>query len=135
MFQKLPEDGFKVKKKTSEFNESFIKNYDEDSDKGHILKVDVKCPKRLYNIHSNLPFLPDRIKIKKCNKCVCNLYEKKYYVLHIRALKQALNHCLVLKKIHRVIQFNQEAWLNPDIYMNTKLRKEAKMNLKEISLS
>ena len=50
---------------------------------------------------------------------------KKYYV-HIRALKQALNHRLVLKILHRVIQFNQEAWLNPDIYMNTKLRKEAK---------
>ena len=50
---------------------------------------------------------------------------KKYYV-HIRALKQALNHRLVLKILHRVIQFNQEAWLNSDIYMNTKLRKEAK---------
>ena len=45
---------------------------------------------------------------------------KKYYVVHIRALKQALNHRLVLKILHRVIQFNQEAWLNPDIYMNTK---------------
>ena len=51
---------------------------------------------------------------------------KKYYVVHIRALKQALNHRLVLKIVHRVIQFNQEAWFNPDIYMNTKLRKEAK---------
>ena len=51
---------------------------------------------------------------------------KKYYVVHIRALKQALNHRLVLKILHTVIQFNQEAWLNPDIYMNTKLRKEAK---------
>ena len=50
---------------------------------------------------------------------------KKYYV-HIRALKQALNHRLVLKILHRVIQFNQEAWLNSDIYMNTKLRKEKK---------
>ena len=62
--------------KKPEFNESFIKNYDEDSDKGYILKVDVKYPKRLYNIHCNLPFLPDRIKINKCNKFVCNLYEK-----------------------------------------------------------
>ena len=51
---------------------------------------------------------------------------KKYYVVHIRALKQALNHRLVLKILHTVIQFNQEAWLNPDIYMNTKFRKEAK---------
>ena len=46
--------------------------------------------------------------------------------MHIRVLKQALNHGLVLKKVHRVIQFNQEDWLKPYIDMNTKLRKEAK---------
>ena len=65
------------------------------------------------------------MKIKKCNKLVCNLYDKKEYVVHIRALKQALNHGLILKKVHRVIQFNQEAWLKPYIEMNTKLRTEA----------
>ena len=48
------------------------------------------------------------------------------YVIHIRALKQALNHGLILKRVHRVIQFNQKAWLKPYIDMNTKLRKEAK---------
>ena len=47
------------------------------------------------------------------------------YVIHIRALKQALNHGLILKNVHRVIEFNQEAWLKPYIDMNTKLRKEA----------
>ena len=46
--------------------------------------------------------------------------------MHIRVLKQALNHGLVLRKVHRVIQFNQEDWLKPYIDMNTKLRKEAK---------
>ena len=51
---------------------------------------------------------------------------KKSYVVHIRALKQALNHELLLKKVHRVIQFNQKAWLKPYLDMNTKLRKEAK---------
>ena len=50
----------------------------------------------------------------------------KKHVLHIRALKQALNHGLILKRVHRVIQFNQKAWLKPYIDMNTKLRKEAK---------
>ena len=59
------------------FNEDFIKNYDEDIDKGHILKVDVKYPKRLHNLHCDLPFLPERKKINKCNKLVCNLYDKK----------------------------------------------------------
>ena len=48
------------------------------------------------------------------------------YVVHIRALKQALNHELIQKDVHRVIKFNQEAWLRPYIDMNTKLRKEAK---------
>ena len=47
-------------------------------------------------------------------------------VVHIRAFKQALNHGLIQKKVHRVIQFNQEAWLKPYIDLNTKLRAEAK---------
>ena len=47
--------------------------------------------------------------------------------MHIEVLKQALNHGLVLKKVHRVIEFNQMEWLKPCIDMNTKLRKEAKM--------
>ena len=51
---------------------------------------------------------------------------KRKYVIHIRALKQALNHGLILKEVNRVIKFNQEAWLKPYIDMNTKLRKEAK---------
>ena len=66
------------------------------------------------------------MKIGKCKKLVCNLYDKKNYVVHIRSLKQALNHGLILKKVHRVIQFNQEAWLKPYIDMNTELRKKAK---------
>ena len=62
----------------------------------------------------------------KCKKLVCNLFNKKKYVAHINTLKQALNHGLKLEKIHRVIEFNQEAWLKPYIDMNTELRKEAK---------
>ena len=77
-------------------------------------------------MHSDLPFLPERIKINKCSKFVCNLYDKKNYVVHIRLLKQALNHGLILKKVQRVIQFNQEAWLKEYIYMNTELRKQVR---------
>ena len=51
---------------------------------------------------------------------------KKNYVVHIRSLKQALNHGLILKKVHRLIQFYQEEWLKPYIDMNTELRKKAK---------
>ena len=110
----------------SKFTKEFIKNYDEDSDKGYILEVDVKYPKKLHDLHSDFPFLPERMKIDKCKKLVCKLYYKKNYVVHIRSLKQALNHWLILKKVHRVIQFNQEAWLKPYIDMNTELRKKAK---------
>ena len=63
----------------------------------------------LNNLHSGLPFLPERMKIDKCKVLVCNLYDKKDYVAHIRSLKQALSHGLILKKVHRVIQFNLKA--------------------------
>ena len=46
--------------------------------------------------------------------------------MHIRNLKQALNHGLVLKNVHKVIKFIQNSWLNPHIDMNTDLRKKAK---------
>ena len=104
----------------------FHKNYDEDSDNGYILEVDVEYPKKLHDLHSDLPFLPERMKTNKCSKLVCNLYHKKNYVVHIRSLKQALNHRLILKKVHRIIQFDQEAWLKPYIDMNTELKKQAK---------
>ena len=115
-----------MEKNILKFNEEFIKNYDENSDKGYILEVDVKYPKDLHGLHEDLPFLPERMKIGKSKKLVCHLYDKKNYVVHIRSLKQALNHGLILKKVHRVIQFNQEAWLKPYIDMNTELRKKAK---------
>ena len=65
-------------------------------------------------------FLPERMKINKCRKLVCNLYDKNNYVVHIRSLKQTLDHGLILKKVHRVIQ------LNTEYNMNTELRKQAK---------
>ena len=71
------------------------------------------------------------MKIRKCNKLVCNFYDEKEYVVHIRTLRQALNHGLILKKVHRLIQFNQEAWLKPYIETNTKLRTEAKNDFKK----
>ena len=113
-------------KNVSKFDGKLIKNYDEDSNEGYIFEVDVEYLKDKHNLHSNLPFLSERIKIKKCNKLVYNLYDKKEYFAHIRALKQALNHGLIFKKVHTVVQFNQKACLKPYIQKNTKLRTEAK---------
>ena len=126
MSQKLPVNSFKWVKDTSRINEEFIKNYNENSKKGYILEVDVKYPKKLHDSHSDLPFLPRRMKIDKCKKLVCNLHNKKKYVVHIKSLKQASNHGLKLKRVHRIIKFNQKAWLKPYIDMNTELKKLAK---------
>ena len=136
MSQKLPVDGFKWKKKLiSKFNEDFIKNYDEDSYKRYILELDVEYPKSLNDLHSDLSFLPEQRRINKCSKLLCNLYDKINYVVHVRSLKQTLDHGLILKKVHKVIQFNQEACLKEYIDMNTELRKQAKNNLEKTSLS
>ena len=124
MSQKLPVNGFKWV--NNEINKEFIKNYDKNSDKDYILEVDIKYPRKLHDLHSDLPFLPKRMKIDKCKKLVCNLRNKKKYVVHIKSLKQALSHRLKFKKVHRIIKFNQEAWLKPYIDMNTELRKLAK---------
>ena len=109
MSQKLPVNGFKFVRKVSKIDEDFAKNYDGDTDKVYILEVDVEYSKNLHDLHSYLPFLPERMTIDKCNKLVCNLYDKKSYVVHIRSLKQALNHGLILNTVQRVMQFNQEA--------------------------
>ena len=130
MSKKLPTNGFKWIDNNETagpvINEDFIKNYNENNDKGYIFEVDVKYPKRLHELHSDLPFLSERVEVNKCKKLVCNLFNKKKYVVHINALKQALNHGLKLKKIHKGIKFNQEAWLKPYIDMNTELTKAAK---------
>ena len=89
MSQKLPVDDFEWVEEDDllKFNEKFIKNYDENSDKGYILEVDVGYPKNLHKLHSDLPFLPERMKITKCIKLICTVQDKENYVAHIRALK------------------------------------------------
>ena len=59
MSQKLPVNDFKWINNVSKINENFIKNYDEDSDKRYIFEVGVNYPKRLHDLHSDLPFLPE----------------------------------------------------------------------------
>ena len=131
MPQKLPANKFEQIEDTSQFNEDFIKNYNKDSDEGYFLEVDVQYSETLHELHNDLPFLPERIKIEKVEKLVTNLRDETEYVIHIRNLKQALNHGLILKKVHTVIKFNQKAWLKPYIDMNTKLRQKAKNNFEK----
>ena len=107
MVQKLPVNNFEWIEDNSQFNEDFIKNYDEESDKIYFLEIDDQYTKKLHELHNDLPFLPERMKIEKVEKLVANLHDKTKYVIHIRNLKQALIHGLVLKKLHTMVKFNQ----------------------------
>ena len=133
MSEKLPVGSFMWVKDVSKIDEGFIKNYDNNSNIGFILEVDIEYPKKLHSLHSDLPFLPEKKNINKHKKLVCTIYDKKNYVFHIRNLKQALEHGLKLKKVHKAIGFYQEAWLKPYIDMNTELRKKAKNDFEKDS--
>ena len=87
MSQKLPVNNFEWIDDISKFNEDFIKYYNEESDVGYFLEVDVRYPEKLHELHNDLPFLPDRMKIE-IEKLVTNLHDKVEYVTHIRNLKQ-----------------------------------------------
>ena len=83
MSQKLPVNGFQWVKNVSKINKDFIKNYNEDGGIGYFLEVDIEYLRKLHDLHSDLRFLPERMKINKCSKLVCNLYdEKKNCCLH-----------------------------------------------------
>ena len=77
MEQNLPVGGFEWVEDVLEIVQDFIKNYNENSDIGYFLKLDIEYPKELNDLHSDLPFLLERMKINKCSKFVCNLYDKK----------------------------------------------------------
>ena len=98
---------FEYIKDTSQLDEDFIKNYNEESNKGHFLKVDVQYTKKLHDLHNDLPHLPERMKIEKVEKLTTE------YIMHTRNLKETLNRGLFSKRAHRVIKFNQNASLKP----------------------
>ena len=78
MYEKLPINGFKWVNDIFGINEKFVKSYDKkNSDKGYILEVDVDYPSKLHKLPSDMPFLPERMKINKTQKLVCNLHDKK----------------------------------------------------------
>ena len=93
---------------------------------GYVLEVDVKYPRELHDLHNDLPFMCEKIRVNGVEKLVPNLHDIKKYVIHVKALKQALDHGLVLERIHRVIQFKQSAWMKEYIDFNTRLRTVAK---------
>ena len=112
MCEKLPVKGFKWLEDISSINEEFVKNYDiKKNSKGYILKVDVDYHNELQDLHRDLPFLPERLVVNNTKKLICNLQNKKDYVVHINILKQALEHGLKLINVHKVIESDREEWL------------------------
>lgn len=134
MVQHLPKSGFKwVKQKTIHTNRRFW-DVADDSAKGFFLEVDLHCPPGLAKKFSDMPLCPEHRKPPgaKHKKLLTTLFDKKKYVIHYRALKQALKYGMVLKKIHRAIEFDQEPWLEKYITFNTKKRAEAKNEFEKV---
>ena len=80
MSQKLPVNDYKWVEETSQFNEDFIKIYNEDSDVRYFIEADVQYPEKLHELHNDLPFLSKRTKIEKIEKLVSNLHDKEKYL-------------------------------------------------------
>ena len=80
--------------------ERIIQNYEEGSDKGYILKVNGNYRKELHKLYSDLPLLPEKMETDMREKIICNLYNKKNYIIYIRALNQALDYGLILENAY-----------------------------------
>ena len=109
----------------------FIKSSNEESDEGYLNLHELYNEGYIHELYNDLPILPERMKIEKVEKFVTNLHDKTECVIHISNLKRAKYHGLVLEKVHRVVKFNQKAWLKPYIDMNTKLKKKVNNNLEK----
>ena len=119
--------------------------YNENSDKGIILDVDLEYPEELHQLHNDYPCAPEKMIITnemlsdyatnlkdlhgvssgRVNKSVTTLFNKEKYVLYYRNLQLYLQLGLKLKKIHRVLEFDQSPWLKEYIDFNTEMRKNA----------
>ena len=127
MSQQLPTGEFRWVEFWKDWNpKTIVEELVAKKDYGYLLEVDVRYPKNLHDYHNDLPFMCAKMKINGVEKLVPNLYYKRKYVIHVRALAQALEHGLVIDKIHRAIEFKQSAWMKEYIDFNTRLRTVAK---------
>src|SRR5437870_7008750 len=142
MVQSMPFGGFKW----IESEDFKLENVETNSKKGHILEVDLEYPKELHDVHNEYPYCPEHVAVKsemlseycklvgdknsvkcgKLTKLIPTLHNKEKYIVHERNLKKAVDAGLVLKKIHRVLEFEQKPWMKEYIDFNTEKRKLAK---------
>ncbi|XP_057290302.1 uncharacterized protein LOC130612992 [Hydractinia symbiolongicarpus] len=125
MREDLPTDGFKWVLNVEAFTEKRFEKLLDDKKHGYILEVDINYPEKLHDKHNELPFLPERKLVHKVEKLIPKLEHRQRHVVHIRAHHEALKHGLQLKKVYRVIQFNQKPWLK-DYIDHNRLRMAAK---------
>ena len=132
MSQPLPTGGFYwVEFDESKYLKWIVNELAKCEDRGYLLEVDVAYPRKLHDHHNNLPFMCGKMKINGVEKLVPDLCYKRKYVIHIKALKQAIDHGLVLKKIHRAIEFKQSLWMREYVDFNMRLRTTAKNDFKK----
>lgn len=126
MMQHLPIGNYKWCNKV--FTVDDIMRIPDDCSYGYIFEVDLDYPQYLHDKHKDYPFLAENCKVphsKNDMKLLLTLFDKKNYVVHYKMLKCSLQQGLVLRKIHRVLEFEQSQWLKPYIDLNTSLRTRA----------
>ena len=144
MSEYLPYEGFKWVEVNNETINKVL-NKSDDSLHGYFLEVDLEVPEELHDYHKDYPMAPEKIKIEDdmlspywseikrkydiksggINKLAPNLIPKNNYVVYYRNLKYYLSQRLILKKVHKILEFKQSAWMKPYIDFNTERRKEA----------
>ena len=124
MSQSLPTGNFRWLS-TTEVNRFDIFRIENDYKKGYVMEVDLEYPEELHDLHNDLPLAPESLEVNKVPKLIPNLRDKKKYVVHYRNLKQYLQLGSILKKIHRILEFEQSPWMKPYIDLNTEKRKKA----------
>ena len=146
MSQYLPTGNFRWMT-DKEIRKIDLAKYKENGKKGLILEVDLEYPRELHSLHNDYPVAPEKlnvsnnmlsgyckkiaekyeISIGQVNKLIPTLKDKKEYVLHYRNLQLYLDLGLKIKKLHRVLEFNQSPWLKHA----KKKRKHAKNSLEK----
>ena len=149
MSKPLPKRDFKWKG-VMPTEEDIVKKK-ENAKNGWILEVDLEYPKELHEEHNSFPLAPEKKQVKnewmseyqnslikdldlkppKCNKLLLTLQDKNSYVVHYRNLQFYLKQGMKLKRVHKVLEFEQECWMEPYIRMNTEFRKNAKSNFEK----
>jgi len=134
-FKWLPENQF----------EQFLKDLSTlsaQNDHGYVLEVDLSYPSHLHDLHSSLPLAPEKLSIPysdlssycqsfsdpyiSSTKLIPNLRNKSKYITHYRNLQLYVQLGMVVDKVHRILQFEQQPWMAPYIKLNTSLRQQSK---------